>query len=222
MTHSDDDGLIVPPKLAPAHIVLLPIVHKEKDRAAILSYTDELAAALRARYYHHRPLRVEVDSRDIGGTRGWEWIKKGVPMRVEIGPRDMANNAVFVGRRDKAHKDKVSLDRQAFIEQATRMLDEIQSNIFNRAVQFRKEHTRNIDDRKDFDAFFTPRDQDSPEIHGGFAMSHWCGSGECEASIKEELTVTIRCIPFDGEPEQGRCICCGQPSQKRVVFAKAY
>lgn len=222
MTHSDDDGLIVPPKVAPAHIVLLPIVHKEKDRAAILSYTDELAAALRAQYYHHRPLRVEVDSRDIGGARGWEWIKKGVPMRVEIGPRDMANNAVFVGRRDKAHKDKASFDRQAFIKQAVRMLDEIQSNIFNRAAQFRKEHTHNIDDRKDFDAFFTPRDPDSPEIHGGFAMSHWCGSGQCEAKIKEDLTVTIRCIPFNGEPEQGKCICCGQPSQKRVVFAKAY
>jgi prolyl-tRNA synthetase len=222
MTHSDDDGLIVPPRVAPAHIVLLPIVHKEKDRAAILAYTDELASALRARYYHHRPLRVEVDNRDIGGARGWEWIKKGVPIRVEIGPRDMAGNAVFVGRRDKAHKDKVSMDRQAFIDQAAQMLDDIQSVIFSRAVDFRKAHTQNIDDRESFDAFFTTKNQDSPEIHGGFAMSHWCGDGACEARIKEGLTVTIRCIPFEGDNEQGRCICCGKPSEQRVIFAKAY
>jgi prolyl-tRNA synthetase len=222
MTHSDDDGLIVPPKVAPAHIVLLPILHKEKDRAAILDYTDRLAAALRDQYYHHRPLRVEVDNRDIGGARGWEWIKKGVPLRVEIGPRDMANDAVFVGRRDKGHREKTSMGRQAFIDQAADLLDEIQTTLYTRALDFRKAHTVAIDDRKTFDDFFTPQNPTTPEIHGGFAMAHWCGNGECEAKIKEDLTVTIRCLPFDGSAEEGSCICCGQPSQRRAVFAKAY
>jgi prolyl-tRNA synthetase len=222
MTHSDDDGLIVPPKVAPSQIVLLPIIHKEEDRAGIMSYTEQLAAALRDRYYHHRPLRVEVDSRDIGGARGWEWIKKGVPLRVEVGPRDMAQDAVFVGRRDKGHREKTSFGRQAFIEHAVQILDEIQDNIFARAQAFRQTHTRQIDQRREFDAFFTPQNQEAPEIHGGFAMSHWCGSPQCESRIKESLTVTIRCIPFDGEHETGACICCGQPSPRRVVFAKAY
>lgn len=222
MIHGDDDGLVVPPKLAPQHVVILPILHKEEERGRVMEYAQQLAAALREKYYHHRPLRVEIDERDIGGARGWEWIKKGVPLRVEIGPRDVAQDAVFVGRRDKAHKDKFSLPRAQFIDQVTGMLDDIQNVIFQRALAFRQSHTHKIDDRAEFDRFFTPRNPEKPEIHGGFALSHWCGSAECESKIKEDLTVTIRCIPFDAEQEQGRCICCGGDSSRRVVFAKAY
>jgi prolyl-tRNA synthetase len=222
MTHGDDDGLILPPKVAPAHIVLLPIVHKEDDRVPVLEYTDKIAAALQERYYHHRPLRVEVDRRDIGGARGWDWIKKGVPLRVEIGPRDMANDAVFVARRDKGHKEKFSLSRSEFIHQADRILDEIQAAIYQRALTFREAYTQNIDDREAFYAYFTPDDRDNPEIHGGFARCHWCGRADCESTIKEALTVTIRCIPFDEPEEAGQCICCGRPSTQRVIFAKAY
>ena len=222
MAHSDDDGLIAPPRVAPAHIVLLPIVHKEADRAQVLDYTEKLATALRGQYYNHRPLRVEVDARDIGGARGWEWIKKGVPIRVEIGPRDMAKDAVFFARRDKSHKDKQSMPREQFLNQVGDMLDEIQDAIYQRAVDFRKEHTHEIDGKDDFYAFFTPKNQEKPEIHGGFAMAHWCGSADCETSIKEDLTVTIRCIPFEGDKQAGRCICCGKESSQRVVFAKAY
>ncbi len=222
MTHSDDDGLILPPRVAPAQVVLLPIVHKEDDRSMVDAYTDQLAAQLRTVQYNGRPLRVEVDRRDIGGARGWDWIKKGVPLRVEIGPRDIANNAVFVGRRDKAHKEKTAMPRDQFIGQVGSLLDEIQAALFERARRFREENTRTIDDVAAFRDYFTPENAEKPEIHGGFALAHWCGDAACENKIKEDLTVTIRCIPFDGEKEKGRCICCGKASEQRVVFAKAY
>jgi prolyl-tRNA synthetase len=222
MTHGDDDGLILPPRIAPAQIVLVPIVHKDTDRPQVESYTDALAADLRQVVYSGRPLRVEVDRRDIGGARGWDWIKKGVPLRVEIGPRDIANNAVFVGRRDKPHKEKKAMPRDQFIKEAGSLLDEIQDHLFERARVFRTENTRQMDDYDDFRAYFTPQNSEKPEIHGGFALAHWCGGGACENKIKEDLTVTIRCIPFDAAKEHGRCICCGEASSQRVVFAKAY
>ena len=222
MTHGDDDGLAVPPKVAPTHVAILPIAHKPDDRQKVMEYCGQLAAALRDRRYHHRPLVVEIDDRDIGGARGWEWIKKGVPLRLEIGPRDMANDAVFMARRDKGHRDKESMPREQFISQVGDILDDVQANLFQRAEAFRLAHTHDIDDKADFYKFFTPRASKKPEIHGGFALSHWCGSAECETKIKEDLTVTIRCLPYEGEKEAGPCICCGSDSKQRVVFAKAY
>ncbi|MBI5062109.1 MAG: proline--tRNA ligase [Desulfatitalea sp.] len=222
MTHGDDDGLVLPPRVAPSQIVLLPIAHKQEDRPKVMEYVDRLAAELGQTLYHGRPLRVEVDRRDIGGARGWEWIKKGVPLRLEIGPRDIANDAVFVGRRDKAHKEKSAMGRAQFIAQVGGILDEIQANLLARARAFREANTRPIDDRNAFYDYFTPQNAEKPEIHGGFAMAHWCGAAECEGKIKEDLTVTVRCIPFDAPEEAGRCICCGKESRRRVVFAKAY
>jgi prolyl-tRNA synthetase len=222
MSHGDDDGLIVPPRVAPTHVVILPIAHKPDDRQKIMDYCEQLAQALRAQHYHLRPLEVEIDDRDIGGARGWEWIKKGVPLRLEIGPRDMAAGAVFMGRRDKGHKEKLAMPKAQFINQVTDILDDIQTNLFERARDFRQMHTHNLDDKTAFYDFFTPHNSDKPEIHGGFARSHWCGSQDCETKIKEDLTVTIRCLPHDGEMETGRCICCGGKSNQRVVFAKAY
>jgi prolyl-tRNA synthetase len=222
MTHGDDDGLAVPPKVAPAHVAILPIVHKPDDRQKVMEYCEQIAQALRALYYHHRPLVVEIDDRDIGGARGWEWIKKGVPLRLEIGPRDMANDAVFMARRDKGQKGKESMPRERFIAQVGAILDDIQANLFQRANAFRLAHTHELNDKADFYDFFTPGNSDKPEIHGGFALSHWCGGAQCESKIKEDLTVTIRCLPYEGEKEAGPCICCGAASQQRVVFAKAY
>lgn len=222
MTHGDDDGVIMPPRVSPAHAVLLPIFRNDDERARVMAYTESLAAELREIYYHHARVRVEIDERNIGGARGWEWIKKGIPLRVEIGPRDIAENAVFVGRRDMDHRQKQSLKREAFTGSLCGLLDEIQHNLFQRARAFTEAHTRTIDAPEAFYGFFTPENLDRPEIHGGFALSHWCGEASCEAKIKEDLTVTIRCIPLDNTPEKGRCICCGKPSGERVVFAKAY
>ncbi|GBC59696.1 proline--tRNA ligase [Desulfonema ishimotonii] len=222
MTHGDDDGIIMPPRVAPSHVVLLPIARKAEERAAVMEYTENLARALRDTWYHHTRLRVEIDDRDIGGARGWEWIKKGIPLRVEIGPRDIAANSVFVARRDKPHREKTSVRRDQFVSGITALLDDIQKNLFSRAADYRKAHTVTIDDRDGFYAFFTPENAEKPEIHGGFVRAHWCESAECEAKIKEDLQVTIRCIPFDSPDEDGRCICCGKPSPRRVIFAKAY
>jgi prolyl-tRNA synthetase len=222
MTHGDDDGVIMPPRVAPSHVVLLPIFRKPDDRQRVMEYVNGLAAALREMVYAGRDLVVEVDDRDIGGARGWDWIKKGIPVRVEIGPRDMAEDSVFVGRRDRSHRDKTAMKREAFIAQLTDILDDIQNQVFQRACRYRDEHTRQVDDRKDFYDWFTPKNQDKPEIHGGFAMSHWCGNEACESKIKTDLNVTIRCIPLDARREKGPCICCGESSDTRVVFAKAY
>ncbi|MBW2564070.1 MAG: proline--tRNA ligase [Deltaproteobacteria bacterium] len=210
MTHGDDDGIILPPKIASSHVVLLPIVRKNKDRQKV-----DIK-------YHNRMIGVEIDDRDIGGARGWDWIKKGIPLRVEIGPRDIADNSVFIGRRDKDHRDKKSIKRNQFVGEITNILDEIQKILFDRALSFKKEHTIIIDDKKKFHDYFTPENQKKPEIHGGFALSFWCGSDECESKIKEDLKVTIRCIPFESDTGGGNCICCGKHSNSRVVFAKAY
>ena len=114
------------------------------------------------------------------------------------------------------------MPRKQFIDQVGDILDEIQAHMYDRAKAFQLAHTRVIEDKADFYAFFTPQNSRKPEIHGGFALAHWCGDEACEAKIKTDLTVTIRCVPFDGRKEAGQCICCGAPSSRRVVFAKAY
>jgi prolyl-tRNA synthetase len=222
MTHGDDNGVILPPRIASAHGVLLPIVRKPEETEAVMAYTREIADRLGQKVYHGQPLRFEIDDRPIGGTRNWEWIKKGIPLRIEIGPRDMASNSVFVARRDQGHRKKFSMEKDCFIDGIGDLLDEIQNTLFQRALDFRKTHTREIDDNREFDDFFTPENQERPEIHGGFALAHWCGNADCEARIKERLTVTIRCLPFDAKPETGICIACGGKSSRRAVFAKAY
>jgi prolyl-tRNA synthetase len=165
---------------------------------------------------------VEIDDREIGGARGWDWIKKGIPLRVEIGPRDIAQNSLFVGRRDQAPDEKKAIDRDQFVAEITDILDEIQQNLFQRAQAFREEHTVTIEDKKTFYEFFTPQNEEKPEIHGGFAVSGWCGSDECESKIKEDLAVSIRCIPFESDKVKGNCICCRKNSNQQVVYAKAY
>jgi len=222
MTHGDDDGLILPPKISPAHLVLLPIVRKENERPKIMDFVERLAKELRAKTYAHQSLKVEIDDRDIGGARGWDWIKKGIPLRVEIGPKDLAQNSVFVGRRDQPHRDKTSIPRDQFVAEVIHMLDEVQQSIYARARDFKKAHSHNISDKGEFYTFFTPRNTAKPEIHGGFVTAHWCGSEACEMKIKEALKVTIRSIPLDNRKEKGACIDCGRPSHTTVVFAKAY
>ena len=223
MTHSDDDGLMIPPKVASSHVVLLPIFRNADEEAAILNYTETLAENLRKQSYHGQPLGVEIDKRDIGGARGWDWIKKGIPLRVEIGPRDMAQNSVFVARRDKSAKKKFSLNTEEFVAQISSILDDMQKNLFDRALAYQQEFTRTIDTKEDFYAYFTPQNEEKPEIHGGFARAHWCGDPACEEKIKQDLKITIRCIPFEKKiEEKGTCVYCANPSSQRVIFAKSY
>lgn len=223
MTHSDDDGLVLPPRLAPAHVVILPIVHDESDRDHILEYCRSLETALRGQRFGDRSVEVELDdSEGRGGQKSWGWIKKGIPVRVEIGKRDIADNAVFVGRRDRAPREKESMSRETFVAGIAAMLEDIQSTIYQRALDYRTAHTVRIDSRSDFYDYFTPADLERPEIHGGFVMAHWNGDPAVEEQIKNDLSVTIRCIPFDGDDEPGTCIFTGEASPRRVLFAKAY
>jgi prolyl-tRNA synthetase len=222
MTHGDDNGIILPPRIASAHVALLPIIRSENDKATVMEYTNQLASRLREQTYYGRNIVVEIDERSTGGTRNWEWIKKGIPLRLEIGPKDIAKDAVFAGRRDKDARDRFTMQKDHFVSEICMILDDIQNALYHRALSMREENTRTIDDMADFEAFFTPKNAERPEIHGGFALSHWCGDAACEQQIKEKLTVTIRCIPYNIENETRRCIACGKESKKRVVFAKAY
>jgi prolyl-tRNA synthetase len=226
MAHGDDDGLVLPPRIAPTHIVIIPITPKEGTRAAVLEMCTKLAAQLRAGGYGDGPIEVEIDQRDLGGgVKNWEWIKKGVPLRVEIGPRDLESNKITVSRRDQPVKTRDVFATEEFVKRAPEMLNSIQRNLLQRAMQFRDANTRVIDSREEFYDFFTAKNAAKPEIHGGVALSHWNGSRAIEEEIKADLKVTIRCIPFVNPahpPEPGKCIFTGEPSPGRVIWAKSY
>jgi prolyl-tRNA synthetase len=223
MAHGDDDGIILPPRIAPTQIVILPITPKEETRTKVLEACDKLATELRATKYADLAPEVEVDRRDLGGgVKNWEWIKKGVPLRIEIGPRDLEKNSVAVSRRDQAVKDKEFMSMEEFATRAPEILMSIQQNLYDRAKKFRDDNTRKIDKKEEFYDFFTPKNSAKPEIHGGFALAHWNGSREVEEQIKQDLKVTVRVIPFDESAESGRCIFTGEPSKQRVVWAKSY
>jgi prolyl-tRNA synthetase len=226
MAHSDDDGLVLPPRVAPTHIVILPITPKEDTRDRVLEAAGNLAGELRKLLFFGTPLEVEVDRRDLGGgLKNWEWIKKGVPLRVELGPRDLESGNVAVSRRDQPVKSKEFISTSEFVGQALELLGSIQKNLLDRAREFRDRHTRLIDSKEEFYDFFTPKNSAKPEIHGGFALTHWDGSREVEEQIKSDLKVTIRCIPFDdpaAPPEAGICPFTGKRSPRRAVWAKAY
>ncbi|MEY2616752.1 MAG: prolyl-tRNA synthetase [Verrucomicrobiota bacterium] len=226
MTHADDDGMVLPPRIAPSHVVILPITPKEETRQAVLEAAATLKAQIGAQRYADEPIRVEVDRRDIGGgAKNWEWIKRGVPVRIEIGPRDLAAGTVAVSRRDQPVKEKSFQSSAEVVDRLPAILEDIQMNLYQRAKVLRDTSTVRIDSKKDFYDFFTPKNKEKPEIHGGFALTHWSGSPAVEAQVKQELKVTIRCIPFDQEvrdDEPGACVISGEPSPRRVLFAKSY
>lgn len=223
MNHSDDDGLVLPPRVAPAHVVILPVMHKEETKKEVLAYAHRLAQELKQIQYHGEPVRVIVDDRELrGGDKLWSWIKKGVPLRIEVGPRDMEANQLPVARRDKPHKEFVKFSREEVVAKLTETLDDVQKQLYQKALHHRVLHTKKIDSKKEFYAFFTPKNREHPEIHGGFALSHWSGDAEVEKQIKEELGVTIRCIPSEGDIEEGICVISGKKSRQRVIYAKSY
>jgi prolyl-tRNA synthetase len=225
MTHSDDDGFIAPPKLAPLHVVILPIIRSEEDRSRVLEYCQRVATELRAQRFCDRPVLVHVDEREErGGEKVWSWIKKGVPLRLEVGPRDMEKDALFVGRRDRTPKEKQSIGRAEFVANIAATLQSIQDALYARAKAYREQYTRRIDTKDEFYAYFTPErvPENAPTpIHGGFALTHFSGDVKLEERIKNDLGVTVRCIPLE-KSEPGTCPFTGQPSPQRVIWAKAY
>lgn len=222
MTHSDDDGLVLPPRIAPSHLVIIPVTPKEETRQQVLDYCSELKKELEAQQYMGAPVRVELDDRDMrGGEKAWNWIKKGIPLRVEVGPRDIEAGSVFVGRRDRAPKDKQGIARNIFVGGVANLLDEMQDGMLAKARAFRKEHTREITTETEFIEFFTPKHTDQPEIHGGFASMGFCCDSKLEDQIAKKYKVTVRCIPTQSVGEEVPCVFTGKRG-KRVIFAKSY
>ena len=209
MAHSDDNGLVLPPKLAPFQVVIVPIYRKEEQLAAITEKVDEIIAKLKV-----KGITVKFDDRDTRKP-GWKFAEyelKGVPVRLAMGPRDLENGTVEVARRDNLTKEVTSLDN--IDEYVEKLLEDIQQNIYQKAFDYRAENTRKVDTWEEFKEVLTTK--------GGFISAHWDGTPETEEAIKNETKATIRCIPLEYEEEEGVCIYSGKPSKRRVLFALAY
>ncbi len=209
MTHSDDEGLVLPPRLAPIQVVIIPIYKSETEQKLVVQQAIILQEALKA-----QGVAVKLDDRDMYKP-GWKFAEyelKGVPLRMAIGPKDLVNHTVELARRDTKEKITISVDNMVAVIQA--LLTDIQNYLYQRAVAFRESHTTSVGT---YEAFKTVIAQ-----KGGFVLAHWDGTTETEKKIQVETKATIRCIPLDASPEQGTCIYSGKPSQQRVVFAQAY
>ena len=208
MTHSDDEGLVVPPKLAPLQVVAVPIYRSEEEKASIVAKFEEWAVLLKAKGIS---FKIDDDDNRRPGWKFAEYEVKGVPVRLALGPRDMANNVVEVARRDTKEKTVVSMEGiENFIEN---LLHDIQTSLFNKALAHREANTRTVETYEEFKV----------EIEkGGFILAHWDGTPETESKVKEETQATIRCIALDQILEEGKCMVTGNPSTGRVIFAKAY
>lgn len=223
MTHSDDDGLRLPPKVAPKHVVIIPVVPKPELEEKVFAYADSIAAELRAQRYGDQSVQVIVDKRDIrGGEKSWEWIKKGIPVRIEVGPRDIESQQVVVYRRDQGARDKSFLPMTEVVSTISTLLQSIHESYFQQAKNFRDANiNRDISNFEEFKKFFTPNDPNKPEIHGGFVLAKW-GGGEDALAALAELKVTVRCLPFEQSGTEGKCVVTGRPATKDAIFAKAY
>jgi prolyl-tRNA synthetase len=218
MTHSDDDGLVLPPRLAPVHVVILPIYRDDAQRSAVLASVESLRRQLTQQVYAGAPVRVEIDDRDIrGGEKKWHHVKRGVPIRLEVGPKDLDSNSVFVGRRDQSKS--ASMDRDALVSSIGDMLAKMQQSLYQQALKLREDNSTVISNVADFRDFFTSADEN--QIHGGFAHCHFSDESDLETMLKE-LKVTIRCIPHGNNDQPGTCFVTGKPAARQAVFAKAY
>lgn len=206
MTHSDDEGLVLPPKLAPIQVVIVPIPGPKEEILAVANTIQEELKALGI------SVKIDTDEKKRVGYKFAEYEMMGVPVRLGLGMRDINNNVVEVARRDTKAKESVALEGIAgYVEE---LLNEIQENLYQRALNFRAEHTTEVDSYEEF--------KNVIENKGGFVKAHWDGTTETELKIKEETKATLRCIPLDVEEEAGICIYSGKPSQRKVIFAKAY
>lgn len=223
MVHGDDDGLRLPPRIAPHQVVIVPVVPREDKKEEVYAYIDLLKKELEQQSFCGEKIEVHVDSRDMrGGEKWWDWIKKGVPLTVEVGPRDVENGALVFARRDDSTHKKEKMKRNEFVQKVSETLLEMQRNYFEEAKRYKEEHTRDdIDTFEELKAFFAPKNEKKPEIHGGFVRAKWCEDPKTEAMF-DDLKVAIRCIPFEQRGNVGRCILTGKEATKDVVIAKSY
>ncbi|MFL2748322.1 MAG: proline--tRNA ligase [bacterium] len=211
MTHSDDDGLIIPPRIAPVQVVIIPIFTNDSERAETKAFAESIAERLHSRLDR---LKVVIDHRDDlrPAEKFFHWLQQGIPVRIEVGPRDVAKQCGMVARRDVREKESVELE--SINAHVCDLLEKIQENLFQRALEFREQNTRRAKNYKEFCEIM--------KKEGGFVMAHWNGSPEVEAKIKGDTKATIRCIPLDSDPIPGKCMVTGEPSEREVVFAVAY
>ncbi|OYV07242.1 MAG: proline--tRNA ligase [Verrucomicrobiales bacterium VVV1] len=217
MAHSDDDGLVLPPRVATQQIVILPVTPKEDSKAAVLDACQALATTLRNQLFHGDPLRVVVDTRDLnGGVKKWEWIKKGVPIRIEIGPRDIETRKVCLQRRDQAVSAKEFLDKEDFIQRASEVLGEIHNSLLKKATDFRDANISECTSLEDFHAHWAKED-------GGWLITPWAASPDQEEVISKEHKITIRCLPLDKQNEpEAPCLLTGTPTRSRAIWGRSY
>ena len=209
MSHSDDEGLVVPPKLAPIQVAIVPIYKGEEQLNAISDKLEPVIKSLR-----ERGIRVKFDNRD-NQRPGWKFAQyefQGVPIRLALGNRDLESGKIEVARRD--NKTKETIDFDGVVDYVAKLLDEIQLNLFNKAKSYQKNHITEVNSYEEF--------KDCLNSKGGFVLAHWDGTSKTELKIKEETSATIRCIPLDNQIEEGVCVFSGKPSIQRVLFAKAY
>ncbi len=209
MTHSDDHGLVLPPKLAPIQVVIVPIYRKDEELEQITEVANKISENLKSKGVS---VKFDNDDQKKPGWKFAEYELKGVPLRIAIGPRDLKNNTVELARRDTLSKETVSID--GLEENIVSLLDEIQDTIYNKAVTFKEQNTTVVDSYDEFKKLL--------EEKGGFFLCHWDGTEETEELIKNETKATIRCIPLDAPEEEGKCMVTGKPSKRRVVIARAY
>jgi prolyl-tRNA synthetase len=209
MAHADDKGLVLPPRIAPLQVVIVPIYKGDEQKAQINRKVEEIMSQLKS-----AGIRVKYDDND-NARPGWkfaEYEMKGVPVRLALGARDLEKNIIEVARRDSADKQQVPVD--GIVEHVRSLLEEIQLSLFEKARRFRDEHITEVDNWSEFEKLLDEK--------GGFLSCHWDGTAETEAEIKEKTKATIRCIPLNNKEEEGKCILTGKPSRQRVLFARAY
>ena len=211
MTHGDDDGLIIPPRIAPVQVVIIPIFTNDSERAETKAFAESIAERLHSRLDR---LKVVIDHRDDlrPAEKFFHWLQQGIPVRIEVGPRDVAKQCGMVARRDVREKESIELE--SITAHVCDLLEKIQENLFQRALEFREQNTRRAKNYEEFCEIM--------KKEGGFVMAHWNGSPEVEAKIKGDTKATIRCIPLDSDPVPGKCMVTGEPSEREVVFAVAY
>jgi prolyl-tRNA synthetase len=217
MAHSDDDGLVLPPRVAPQQIIITPVTPKPESRDAVIDACRKLADALRAERFHGDPLRVHVDTRDLGGgVKKWEWIKKGAPIRIEIGPRDLESGKLAVQRRDQAFSEKEFPLMEEFVGRVPDVLQAIHDTLLARATVFRDE---NMQPCADIAAFHAHWSTENP----GWLVTPWCGTPQQEDELSKQHKITIRCLPLDGQDgPEAPCILTGAPARTRAIWGRSY
>ena len=225
MAHSDDDGLVLPPRVATKQVVIIPVTPKEDTKEAVLEACQALAKTLRAtRTFHGDPIRVHVDTRDLqGGQKKWDWVKKGAPIRIEIGPRDIESRKVCMQRRDQAPTEKSFMDKEEFIQIVPNLLQEIHNNLLANALKFRDANIIACNDLEEFHAHWS---KENP----GWLLTAWAGTPEEEEQLSKQHKIAIRCLPI---PEAGlskellekvsnTCLLTGKPNQTIAIWGRSY